>query len=83
MYNHKMVDFVVGKGPRRCYIQSAYQLQDAQKEEQEKRPLLQIKDSFKKILIVLGHFPPMYDDNGVLTIGLFQFLTNPNIIEQV
>lgn len=80
---HLEVDFVVGKGPSRYYIQSAYQLQDAQKEEQEKRPLLQIKDSFKKILIVSGHFPPMYDDNGVLTIGLFQFLTNPNIIEQI
>ena len=52
-------------------------------EKQKKRPLLQIKDSFKKILIVSGHFPPMYDDNGVLTIGLFQFLTTPNIIEQV
>lgn len=80
---HLEVDFVVGKSSRRYYIQSAYQLQDAQKEEQEKRSLLQIRDSFKKILIVSGHYPPMFDDNGILTIGLFQFLTTPNIIEDV
>lgn len=45
------VDFAVGKGPRRYYIQSAYQPLDAQKEAQEKSPLLLIKDSFKKTLI--------------------------------
>ena len=80
---HLEVDFVANKGPRRYYIQSAYQIQDAQKEEQEKRSLLLIGDSFKKILIVSGHYPPMLDDHGILTIGLFQFLTNPNVIEEV
>lgn len=80
---HLEVDFVANKGPRRYYIQSAYQLQDAQKEEQEKRSLLLIGDSFKKILIVSGHYPPMLDDHGILTIGLFQFLINPNVIEEV
>lgn len=80
---HLEVDFVVSKGPRRYYIQSAYQLQDAQKEEQEKRSLMTIGDSFKKILIVSGYYPPMYDDNGILTIGLFQFLENPDVIEKM
>lgn len=79
---HLEVDFVANKGPRRYYIQSAYQLQDVQKEEQEKRSLLQIGDSFKKILIVAGHYPPMFDANGILTVGLFQFLTHPEIIEE-
>ena len=79
---HLEVDFIANKGARRYYIQSAYQLQDAQKEEQEKRSLLLIGDSFKKILIVSGHYPPMYDDHGILTIGLFQFLANPSIIEE-
>ena len=79
---HLEVDFIANKGARRYYIQSAYQLQDAQKEEQEKRSLLLIGDSFKKILIVSGHYPPMFDDHGILTIGLFQFLANPSIIEE-
>ena len=79
---HLEVDFIANKGPRRYYIQSAYQLSDAQKEEQEKRSLSLIGDSFKKILIVSGHYPPMLDEQGILTIGLFQFLESPNIIEE-
>ena len=73
----------VGKDPRRYYIQSAYQLQDAQKEEQEKRSLLQISDSFKKILVVSGHYPPMLDNNGIVTIGVFRFLSNPSVIDSL
>ena len=75
---HLEVDFIAEKDSRRYYIQSAYQLQDETKEAQEKRSLLQIKDSFRKVLIVAGHYPSMLDDNGILTIGLFQFLTDPN-----
>ena len=77
------VDFVVNKGSRRYYIQSSYQLQDAEKEQQEKRSLLQISDSFKKILIVSGHYPPMLDNNGIVTIGVFQFLSNPSVIDSI
>ena len=80
---HLEVDFIANKGPRRYYIQSAYQLQDVQKEEQEIHSLSLINDSFKKILIVSGHYPPMFDEQGIITIGLFQFLENPNIIEKV
>ncbi len=80
---HLEVDFIANKGPRRYYIQSAYQLQDVKKEEQEKHSLSLINDSFKKILIVSGHYPPMFDGQGILTIGLFQFLASPNIIEEV
>ena len=77
------VDFVVNKGSRRYYIQSSYQLQYAEKEQQEKRSLLQISDSFKKILIVSGHYPPMLDNNGIVTIGVFQFLSNPSVIDSI
>lgn len=78
---HLEVDFIANKGSHRYYIQSAYQLQDTEKEEHEKRSLLLIGDFFKKILIVSGHYPPMLDDYGITTIGLFQFLANPNVIE--
>lgn len=77
------VDFVANKGSRRYYIQSSYQLQDAEKEQQEKRSLLQISDSFKKILVVSGHYPPMLDNNGIVTLGVFQFLSNPRVIDSL
>jgi predicted AAA+ superfamily ATPase len=77
------VDFVANKGSRRCYFQSAYQHQDVEKELQEKRSLLQINDSFKKLLVVSGHYPPMLDDNGIWTIGVFQFLSNPHVIDSL
>lgn len=77
------VDFVANKGSRRYYIQSSYQLQDAEKEQQEKRSLLQISDSFKKILVVSGHYPPMLDNNGIVTLGVFQFLSNPSVIDSL
>jgi len=77
------VDFVANKGSRRYYIQSAYQLQDENKESQEKRSLLQISDAFRKILVVSGHYPPMLDDNGIVTIGVFQLLSNPDVINSL
>ena len=76
------VDFIAEKDSRRYYIQSAYQLQDETKEAQEKHSLLQIRDSFRKIIVVSGHYPPMLDDNGIITVGLFQFLTDNNLINQ-
>ena len=77
------VDFVANKGSRRYYIQSSDQLQDPEKEQQEKRSLLQISDCFKKILVVSGHYPPMLDNNGIATIGVFQFLSNPSVIDSL
>lgn len=71
------VDFVANKGDRRYYIQSAFALSDEAKREQELASLKRINDSFKKIIIVRDDIAPYYDENGVLMIGLMDFLLNP------
>lgn len=75
------VDFVVNNGSKRYYIQSAYALPTVEKREQEERPLLNIPDSFKKIIIVGGSRLPNYDENGILIMGLKEFLLNPNSLD--
>lgn len=68
------VDFVANKGDKRYYIQSAFALPDEQKQEQELASLKKINDSFKKIIITRDDIAPYHDDNGVLIIGLMDFL---------
>lgn len=71
------VDFVVNLGSKRYYIQSAYVMATAEKQEQEEKSLLNIPDGFKKIIIVGGSRKPYYNENGILTIGLKDFLLSP------
>lgn len=40
--------------------------------------LLKINDSFKKIIIVKDDIKPWRDENGILTMGLIDFLMNPD-----
>ena len=76
------VDFVANKGSKRYYIQSAYMIPDAEKRQQEIRSLLKIDDSFKKIVIT-SHAPaPLYDEHGILTMSIYDFLLNPDSLEQ-
>ena len=75
------VDFVCNKGYQRYYIQSAFSLPDKEKEDQEQRSLINIKDSFKKIIIVKDSIIPRYNDNGILIIGLKDFLLKSNSLE--
>lgn len=65
-------------GYRRYYIQSALSLDTDEKREQEKRSLRLIGDGFKKIVIVNKVMKPYMDDDGILTMGLFDFLPNPD-----
>ena len=70
------VDFVVNMGDKRCYIQSAFAIPDEDKLKQETNSLRRIKDSFKKIVVKGNHFKPWTDDNGILYIGIEDFLLN-------
>lgn len=70
------VDFVANKGEKRCYIQSAFSLPTLDKVNQEERPLRNISDSFKKIVIVKDNILPRVDESGIVTIGLKDFLLN-------
>ena len=68
------VDFVANLGSRRYYIQSALHLPDEEKERQEKAPLREVPDSFSKIVLVRDAVKPTYDDEGILTMSVLDFL---------
>lgn len=72
------VDFVVNQGSQRYYIQSAFAMPTVEKEAQESASLLRIKDSFKKIIIVKDDIKPKRNEDGILTIGLKDFLLDKN-----
>lgn len=75
------VDFVVNKGDRRYYIQSAYMIPDEEKREQETRAFSVIGDSFRKIIVVGDDIYPYMDDKGILNIGVRQFLLDENSLD--
>lgn len=75
------VDFVCNMGTRRYYIQSAYSIPDEEKRLQEIRPFRKIDDSFKKIVITKDIVPKHYDEYGVLTVNIYDFLLAADILE--
>ena len=68
------VDFIANLGSKKYYIQSAYSIPSKKKLEQEKASLINIDDSFKKIMVVKDRIKPSLDEHGILTINLFDFL---------
>ena len=76
------VDFVCNLGSSRYYIQSAYTLPDETKRTQEVRPFRKIDDSFKKIIITRDMVPTQYDEYGILTINVYDFLLDPKCLEK-
>lgn len=75
------VDFVANKGSKRYYIQSALSVDSEEKRAQEINSLLRVADSFKKIVIVKDDMIPWHDDNGILYLGIEQFLLEENAID--
>ncbi len=75
------VDFVANLGDKRYYIQSAYQMPDSEKREQESRPLRKISDNFRKIIVCYDDISPYYSDEGFLNIGLAEFLKNTDSLD--
>lgn len=76
------VDFVCNRGSSRYYIQSAYSLPDEMKRVQEIRPFRKIDDSFKKIVITKDIVAAHYDEYGILTLNIYDFLLNPESLEK-
>ena len=76
------VDFVVNNGPERVYIQSAINMPTKDKEKQERRSLINIADNFRKVIVVKDDIKRKIDDDGVVTIGLFDFLLDEQSIER-
>ena len=75
------IDFVVNKGAKKYYIQSALSVSDPDKLKTEIRPLLNTKDFFKKILISKTSMKPFVDEKGILHLGLYEFLLNEDSLE--
>ena len=75
------IDFVVNKGSKKYYIQSALNVSEPSKLETELRPLKNTKDFFKKIIISKTSMKPWTDEDGILHLGLYEFLLNVNSLE--
>ena len=75
------VDFVVNKGDKRFYIQSALSVADPEKKEQEIASLKRIPDSFAKIVVVRDYLKPWQDENGITYVGVEQFLLNGDLLK--
>ena len=79
--NRLEIDFVANLGSKRYYIQSAFRIPDEEKEEQEKRPLNSIDDSFKKIVLVRDVVKTSRDENGIVTMSIYDFLLDRMSLE--
>ena len=75
------IDFIATLGSRKYYIQSAFSLPDAEKIKQEKTPLLNVGDSFKKIIIVHDTLNIRRDDDGITTMNIYDFLLNDHSLD--
>lgn len=76
------IDFICNKGSKRYYIQSAFAMPDEAKAQQEQRPLLLTGDGFKKIIIAKDALAPLYNENGVLVMSIFDFLLDPDSMDK-
>lgn len=72
------VDFIASKGNNKYYIQSAFSIENIDKLRQETNSLVNINDSFKKIIVVKNNIKPRRDENGIVTIGIYNFLLDEN-----
>lgn len=75
------IDFVVNKGYEKYYIQSALNIDSEDKKNQELRPLLNVDDFFKKIIIVNSVIPRYKNENGILIMGIYDFLLNEDSLD--
>lgn len=81
IYKQLEIDFIANKGNNKYYIQSAFNMPSTEKIEQEERPLLKINDSFKKFIIVKDYIKRNRDENGIITMSIFDFLLDINSLE--
>lgn len=75
------VDFVCNQGNKRYYIQSALNLDTPEKTMQESKSLNSIGDSFKKIIVVKDNIKLWRNDDGIVIMGIQEFLLNKNSLD--
>lgn len=75
------IDFVANLGSKRYYIQSAFNMPTEEKRMQEKAPLVNVNDSFKKIILVKDVMNVTRDEDGITTMSVYDFLLKENSLE--
>lgn len=75
------IDFIANLGNNRYYIQSAFSMPTEQKRIQEKASLVNVKDSFKKIILVKDVMKVSHDEDGIVTMSVYDFLLNENSLD--
>ena len=81
-YTQLEIDFIANKGSDKYYLQSAYSIEDNNKREQELKSLLNVRDNFKKIVIVYDNFIKWQDDDGIIYMSIYDFLLNENCLKE-
>lgn len=76
------VDFVANLGSQRYYIQSAYAIPDKEKMEQEQASLINVPDSFKKIIVVESGMPLWRNEQGITIMNVFDFLLDEDSLNK-
>ena len=75
------VDFIANKGSKKYYIQSALNIDSEEKRLQETRSLKHTNDFFKKIVVVKDNIIPWHDEDGILYIGIEEFLLRADSLD--
>ena len=75
------IDFVANLGSQRYYIQSVLSMPTPEKQIQEKTSLINVADSFKKIIIVKDIVNVKRDENGIVTMSIYDFLLKENSLD--
>lgn len=79
--NQLEIDFVANLGSKRYYIQSAFSMPTEEKRIQEKASLINVNDSFKKIIVVKDVVNVTRDEDGITTMSIYDFLLKENSLE--
>lgn len=79
--NQLEIDFVANLGSKRYYVQSAFSMPTEEKRVQEKASLINVNDSFKKIIVVKDVVNVTRDEAGITTMSIYDFLLKENSLE--
>lgn len=82
-YKQLEIDFVANKGSERIYIQSAYRMDEPEKEIQELRPFLNLNDGFRKIILVGDDIPAYSDNKGIIHMNVIDFMKDPDSLKKI
>ena len=76
------VDFVCNKADERVYVQSAFSIPTTEKRQQEERPLVNVGDGFRKVVVTKDNVIRHNDENGILIMSLHEFLMDEGALEK-